>query len=64
MKRNRTGRTERLTGSVYTARGKYGKSEEVRMRQLMDNDYGKKAAPEKPMAGPLPGFARRTIISP
>ena len=57
------GKAERLDGSVYTARGTYGKSEDVRMRQIMDNDYGKRASKEKPMPGPLPGFARRTMIT-
>lgn len=56
------GISEKVTGSVYTARWKVGKSEDVRMRHLLDNDYGKKAAPERPMPNGLPGMPRRTMI--
>jgi hypothetical protein len=51
---------EKVSGSVYDSRPMRGKSEEVRMRQLMSNEYGKRATPEPPMDGPVPGFARRT----
>ena len=54
------GKNEKVSGSVYTARPARGKSDDVRMRQLVDNEYGKRPTPEPSMPQPLPGMARMT----
>ena len=59
----KNGREELAHTGPYRERMMMGKSEEVRMRNVFRNDYGKKAQPEKPQATKIPGVPIRTVIS-
>lgn len=56
------GTSEEVSGSVYVSRWRRGKPDELRMRQILDNEYGKRATPDSDRTG-LPGMPRRTMIT-